>query len=107
MSLEWLTTGRDGSSTDHLKPLRPGNNSDNKDTLSILTPEVNEKLGATYETRAQRMALHYITPDEEKLLELYRLSLEDGQEKIMFAAETTQKRSLAGITGNQPQSGKH
>lgn len=76
-----------------------------------MKPLTQEEHRLAYEQLGSRnrsgMALHYVTPEEEQLLELFRLSFEEGREKILFAAETTKKRSLKGIAGDQPQRGKH
>lgn len=83
VSVEWLTTGQGDTPLAHLE-------------------NVLQEAPAV-----ARMALHYITPREERLLEQFRLSFEEGREKIEMAADSTKKRSLSGVDGHQVQNRRH
>ena len=87
---EWLTTGR--------ADIHPADE-------EMLKAHHEEMVRAGLEQfePVERMALHYISPREERLLEHFRLSFEEGKEKIEIAASTTKKRSLAAAVWHKLQ----
>lgn len=87
---EWLTTGRADIHPADEEMLRA-----HHDDLIRAHFEENPEL--------ERMALHYVTPREERLLEQFRLSFDEGKEKIEIAAGATKKRSLVAADWHKLQ----
>lgn len=95
-SVEWLTTGRADPAPQVVRQSKPATAVADVTNSTTVSPrdEPNHR-------EVERTALHRLTPDEERLLEMYRLSFEEGQEKIIFSAERTKKRSHVGVVSNQ------